>query len=197
MNYQEYKKNNINNFLKKEYDADNVDNYYKAFLNNEMCKECISDDRCCNKYPCIFAPSDFLDITDMDYMKSILDTGLVYVNIFKNSNFLTIRPTGKREIYNNSSYINNTCVFYNSKTGCMLDDYMRPTQGLLFMARREFLGKCRALYTKDDIYNEYKPYQDILKKLYYYQFSIDHYIDDAYEKEEKIKTLVKKITGVN
>ena len=78
----------------------------------------------------------------------------------------------------------------------MLDDYMRPTQGLLLIAQKDLFSKCNALYTKEDIYNDYKPYQDILKELYRYQLSINHYIEPE-EKEEKVKQLVKRITGDN
>ena len=195
MEYAEYKKKNIEKLLKeKKYNLTN-NNFFNN-LKSDICKNCIQGDCCCNKYPCIFSPNDFIDITNIDYMKSILDTGLIYVNIAKNSNFFTIRPIGKREIYSEPRYQNNACVFYSIFTGCMLDDYMRPTQGLLLIAQKDLFSKCNALYTKEDIYNDYKPYQDILKELYRYQLSINHYIEPE-EKEEKVKQLVKRITGDN
>ena len=167
---------------------------FSSFTGSEICKNCWQSDCCCNKYPCIFAPSDFLDITDIEYMKKILDTGLVCVSEAR-SGFLTLRPVGKREIYSEPRYQNNTCIFYHYHSGCMLDACYRPTQGLLLIPDK--YHRCECLYTKDNIYEDYKNYQDILRELYEYQKKINIQHELFNIPKEEINQLVKKITLKN
>lgn len=169
----------------------NIDENSSNFFDNfksEACKECYGESCCCYKFPCIFSPDDFYDINNLEYMKKILDTGLICVN--NDNNFYTIRPAGKREIYDEPRYQYNTCILYSYMNGCMLEDYLRPTQGLLYMAKKDLFSKCISLYTKEDIYNEYKEYQSILYKLYNYQSNV---MIDIEQREENIKKLVKLI----
>ena len=49
----------------------------KTFCTPSACHSC---GVCCATFPCTFAPSDFLDIYDFEYMKSIIDTGLVCIS---------------------------------------------------------------------------------------------------------------------
>ena len=190
MNYEENKNNNLIKLL-KEKKQKLIDNDLQLTLTSDICKNCLQDSCCCNKYPCIFSPKDFIDITDLEYMKKIIDTGLICISNYKKNNLLIVRPVGKREICNNPNYNKNTCIFYHYKTGCMLDFNIRPTQGLLFIPQD---NTCIDLYSSDEIEKEYKPYQDILKELYYYQKSVNVDLRLFDVSNNKIKQLVKRIT---
>ena len=190
MNYIDIKKNNLLKVIEKN-NYQLVDNDLIKTLTSNNCKKCLQCSCCCNRYPCVFAPSDFLDITDIEYMKRIIDTELVLVSVSKEG-FLTVRPVGKNELYN-KKYSNNTCVLYNYKKGCLLDTFIRPSQGLLYIAKESLFSKCTALYTREYIYNDYKQYQEYLKKLYQYQKSIKRDYDLFNIPDNKIKKLTKCI----
>ena len=191
----EYIDNKKDYLLKRIEDANYplIDNDLDKTLTSNICKKCLQEGCCCNKYPCIFAPSDFIDITNYKYMKRIIDSELVYVNLSK-GDYYTIRPLGKNELYN-THYQNNTCVLYHYKKGCMLEKYLRPTQGLLYIPKKDDYSYCTAVYTKDNIYNEYKPYQEYLRKLHEYQKKINRDFDLFEVPEEKINTLVRSLTN--
>ena len=172
--YLEHKKkilidlvNKYNHIYVKEYqyeiDEENLD-ITKAFCSN--CKGC---GKCCARTPCTYSPRDFLDITDLDYMRKILDTGVVTIVRYNNDDIrpLIIRNRGIEDqdsIASSDKDSHNPCILLG-KNGCMLPDVYRGSEGLLFV-----IGKHghTALYSDEDFLKEYDKYsyQRALRILY-------------------------------
>ena len=192
--YLEHKKKTIIDLVNKynstsdkehqfEIDEENLD-IKKIFCSN--CKGC---EKCCSKFPCVYSPRDFLDITDLNYMRKILDTGVVAIVRYNNRYPLIIRNKG---IYDEDNVAcrdidrYNTCVLLR-ENGCMLPDIYRASEGLLYV-RREY-GHI-VLYDEDDYLKEYDnfAYQKALKILYIeYKDVVVHKTSDViYDKEKDI-----------
>lgn len=202
-NYLEQKKKTILNLVnqfKEEYGnqafpweltKENI-KLEKVFCNSKLCSNCGD---CCASAPCIFSPSDFLDISDREYMRSILDTGLVCISRSPDDDkTLVLRPRGRQDIrfLYSMTYIRNHCILENGK-GCMLPVQYRPLQGLLQIPydNKGFTSHL-VLYPGYQSEQDYKPYQDILKSLIYeYQ---NRFIPDYEDRlEESVKKLIKSL----
>ena len=162
--YQNRKMNTlseISNGLVKKLD-DCLDNNYCA-----GCKGC-----CCSNCPCGFSPKDFIDVNDLDYMKTLLNTGLLAISPLDFSNqTLYIRSRGIKDldtIVTGLVCSNNSCLFSTYK-GCMLDPYLRPSEGLLLLPNMVSydmqLETCHQVYTDSLMKSDWYPYQKALKEL--------------------------------
>lgn len=174
----------------------NPDNFdiEKYLCRQSQCQHCGS---CCQTFPCVFAPADFLDIENMDYMREILNTGLLCLSKVYNSTTTVIRPRGRGDLgivsfldeikytYDGS----NPCILYSSN-GCLLSSEYRPSQGLLYMPTT--YSHIR-MYTDEDIEKEYSAYQKILFDLFVEYVGIDNYPNIT---EENVHKLIRCISGV-
>ena len=171
--YLEHKKKTIIDLVNKynstsdkehqfEIDEENLD-ISKIFCFNS-CKGC---GKCCGSFPCVYSPRDFLDITDLDYMRRILDTGVVSIVRYNNNYPLIIRNRGvldEDSIACGDIDTINPCILFG-KNGCALSDVYRSSQGLLFVIEKQ--GHT-SLYSKREYLKEYSniAYQDALDVLY-------------------------------
>lgn len=144
--YLEHKKNTLINlvnnynschseFYQFKIDKENLD-IKKSFCSSEYCTDC---GRCCKRFPCIFSPNDFLDITDLDYMRKILDTGVVTIVYYNNLYPLIIRARGifdSEEVACKDIDRDNPCILH-TENGCMLPDVYRGSEGLLYIREKE------------------------------------------------------------
>ena len=44
----------------------------------EWCSVCKGG--CCKSFPCTFSPEDFIDVTNIDYMKKLIETGVIVIS---------------------------------------------------------------------------------------------------------------------
>jgi hypothetical protein len=130
----------------------------------EKCKACKG--RCCETYPCILSPTEFIDINNIDYMKSVLDTGVLAIAPMNMADsFYCIRPRGVKDLDTvTTGYVvgENNCIL-QSKKGCVLDYLTRPSEGLLLIPGPSI--KCFQLYTEEKIVNDWYNYQHLLSEL--------------------------------
>ena len=141
------------------------------------CKGC-----CCSNCPCGFSPNDFIDINDLDYMKTLLNTGLLAISPLDFSNqTLYIRSRGIKDLDTIVTGLicdHNTCLFSTYK-GCVLNPYLRPSEGLLLLPNEVSydmqLETCHQMYTNRLMKLDWSPYQKALKELksYYKNREID------------------------
>ncbi|MCX4365499.1 MAG: hypothetical protein OSJ70_06985 [Bacilli bacterium] len=170
--YLEHKKktiidlvNRYNRSYVKEYqfgiDEENLD------IHQTFCSGCKGCGKCCDRFPCVYSPRDFLDITNLDYMRRILDTGVVTIVRYNNKYPLIIRNRGvldEDRIAGDDIDAYNTCLLLRDN-GCMIPDSYRASQGLLYVVGD--YGHA-ALYGDEDYLLEYDNYiyQEALSKLY-------------------------------
>ena len=131
-------------------------------ISYERCAKCKGD--CCKHFPCAFAPEEFLNLQDKDYIRSLLETGLIIISPRK-KHILYIRPRG---IYDPPRMVTNLVTEPNPcallrENGCILDHSFRPIGGLLTLPFCE----CEEYYepkriTKD--WSEYANYMNLLAK---------------------------------
>lgn len=180
---------NIYNYRKEEFkiDVENL-NIIESFCSYSHCASC---GQCCSKGPCIYSPRDFLDITDLDYMRKILNTGVV--TIIKYDDFWETLIIRNRGIYDKDSVACED-VFYDlaynpclliGKNGCMLPDVYRASQGLLYVAKN---GRHWEIYDEERAVAAYGPYQKELGILYneYKDVIIPKSSDDIYDQKRGI-----------
>lgn len=188
------KKNYLTNIFKlynkeNNYDKDILD----VLANNEICRKCKG--YCCTFSPKYFSTNDFLNISDLEYMKELLDTGLI--SIYLDEDKWILRPRG---ILDKDSIISynpcyNSCCFYDFDKGCRLQAEYRPSECLLYFNLKNESSnppyeKHINLY-KEKASDEYEVYQSELQKLYidYYNKKIPLNVSD-----DNINSLVRKIT---
>ena len=162
------------------------EDFFDMFTKNEKCKNCIEP--CCLRNPCCYVPDDFWSM-DKDYLEYLLELNLLCIDYYYNYSYSLesyyIRPRGYSDKDEYSDY--NPCIFYKEDR-CIFDKYERPIQPLLFISNQ---GGCFPIYTINQIVEDYKPYQEILKELYK-KYSASK-MKDKHIEDEKIKTLVKRI----
>lgn len=164
--------------------------FFNSLCTSNVCATCKS--RCCYSFPCKFSPHDFLDITDIDYMSSILDLGVLCIAESIHDKLLIVRPRGyhdsKRIVsktFKYSIFRYNPCVLQSS-TGCMLSAFYRPTEGLLYLPLSEH--NHMIAYTERDLEKDYAPYQDSLIALY------EKYYNKTIPIKKPSSALVRKLT---
>lgn len=176
--------------VKLDYDTLDLE---KVFCNSKLCSEC---GECCCTAPCIFSPNDFLEITDIKYMRRILDTGLITISkLWEGDNTLILRPRGahdKNYIYT-TTYGPNNCILEDGD-GCMLPVQYRPRSGLLRIPYNcgEYVEHLN-IYDRRECAREYKQFQDTLETLALeYQWKpVQKYTHE--EKVNKVNTLIKSL----
>ena len=180
-NYYPQFKMNENNFDIKE-----------TFCSPEYCKGC---GNCCHNGPCVYSPRDFLDVTSLDYMRRILDTGVVTIVSYNIYTPLIIRNRGRIDaasIACDDGYY-NPCILHTEK-GCMLPEVYRASGGLLFVKNK--YGHI-AIYSEEDYLCKYEnlDYQDSLHKLY--EEYKDVIIPQELITEEKVEQFIKSLIRRN
>ena len=128
----------------------------------EKCAACTREN-CCRLRPCAFAPEEFLDLTNKNYLLRLLKTRAIIIAPVGNHT-LGIRARGKNDPPN---IINNIILDYNpcallTEHGCTLDYTFRPVEGLLVIPDEEM---CLGLYEQEERENDWKAYQNYLKRL--------------------------------
>ena len=160
----------------------------------EKCKTCKGC--CCETYPCTLSPKEFIDINNIDYMKSVLDTGILAIAPMNMSgSYYCIRPRGLKDLDTISTgYIlgNNPCILQSTK-GCVLDYLTRPSEGLLLIPGKRI--ECVQLYTESKLVNDWYNYQSLLYDLRkYYK---DKEIKKPKANSNTAKTYKLKLLGNN
>lgn len=218
--YDNYKKQGLINYFDNNFN----DQYYKkdlpklddnirlsvAFCTPNICANCKG--RCCQSYPCAFSPNDFLNINDIDYMRNILDLGLICIALTENKfreEYWYLRPMGimdclKPSIVNTDYYTKGYCILKDSKVGCMLSAEYRPREGLIYYPIPD--KKNESLpghyldhmnwYTDEHKYKEWKEYQKILQTLareYINKETVNDNDDEDFD--QMVIKLTKRIAG--
>lgn len=164
----------------------------EQFCNPKLCSSCGS---CCSVAPCVFSPYDFLDLCNLDYMRNILNTGLVCISRSSlDYETLVLRPRGKKDTESivSTIYDYNHCILENGK-GCMLPVQYRPCQGLLYIPRCDNGFVLHTILYSDYLFTyDYKQFQNILKDLAheYYNKPVPSYKEIT---EEDVNGLVKSL----
>ena len=171
-------------------------NIEETFCTPSLCGTCGA---CCETFPCVFAPTDFLNLKDLEYMRGILNTGILCITKSQNGTIM-LRPRGQGDVsivsllseidYNYAG--NNRCIL-RSPTGCILPPEYRPSQGLLHYPLEGYFHKI--MYSDCDIERDYKEFEDILTVLYQeYAGKRQNLKQEASEAEVKkfIKSLVNE-----
>lgn len=163
---------------------------------NKKCKKCKG--ACCESFPCTLSPFEFVDIEDINYMKSVLDTGVLTIapgNIAKT--FYLIRPRGEKDTdFIIADYVPNPndCLLHGKK-GCLLDPIARPTEGLLLLPRDKGRNLCECLYSEMKLMEDWFKYQDVLNELRKKYKGVQIPKDNI--NEETIKIYRLKLFGVD
>lgn len=175
-----------------QIDSENLD-IESTFCNSHLCDKC---GNCCATFPCIFAPSDFLDITDIDYMSELLDTGLICFSQSEDKKVLLLRPRGlgDKSIWSDLNEIKytydgaNPCIL-QSKNGCLLPPIYRPTEGLLHL-------HSLTMYKTEYIEEEYRSCWDALINLIE-KGTFRGELEPEYivQKPENINRLIRSLVG--
>ena len=145
-----------------------------SIVKPDLCSNCKG--ACCNDYPCPYSPNEFIDINDLDYMRSILDTGLVVIEYFDSIDRffddskpnLYIRPRGikdKKIVNEEIFYYENSCLLNDN--GCYFDHVYRPIGGLLLVPEENYYGLdfCHQYYNYKLLNQEWSMYQESLNIL--------------------------------
>lgn len=196
--------NHIDAYNKKSDDPFSV-NKTNFDIETTLCKPniCKNCGDCCLTFPCVFSPSDFLDITDLEYMKRLLDTNLLCISDIPTRGILVIRPRGEGDFWIVSLYRDivlnrggyNPCILHSSK-GCLLPAMNRPSEGLLHLPVTDSVEHY-TLYNEWDITKEYTPYQETLLTLkeMYYNIYFPNNIRFPNVEEENIQKLARYMAG--
>lgn len=197
--YIRYKKmgllEHISSYNEKLSNQLNLENFdiEKSLCRQSQCQYCGS---CCQTFPCVFAPTDFLDIENMDYMRDILNTGLLCLSKVYNGTTTIIRPRGIGDL-GIVSFLDeikytydgaNPCILHSS-SGCLLPSEYRPSQGLLYIPTT--YSHIR-MYTDEDIEKEYGAYQEVLFDLFVEYVNRNDIPDVT---EENVRKLTRCISG--
>lgn len=179
--YLKRKLSGINYLLGERYKEPTVSSL-NALCKPSICKDC--KDKCC-RFPCSFAPTDFL-CPGEDTFKALLRVGPIVIskNIIKDLGpFYSLRPMSRgdegRIVSNTIASYNNpasSCLLINWKSGCMLPKEYRPTGGLLLLPSEEH--KCVGFFPVSEEYYAWLNYQELLKKLAH-QFKNDRFYDEV------------------
>lgn len=168
----------------------------KTFCTSERCKKCGG---CCSKFPCAFSPDDFLDINDLEYMRKILDSGVICITKSHYKKVIILRPRGEGDLgivslesdieYNYHGY--NRCLL-KSDTGCLLSAEYRPSEGLLYLPLRGLMHQI--MYSETDIENDYEAYQESLEILFNEYLSKNISVPNFITKED-VDGFTKSLVG--
>ena len=166
---------------------------YEDFLNTpEICAKC--GGKCCQHYPCLFSPYDFLDVTNIEYMKRIIELGIICIAKSCYDNTLVLRPRGikdKKKIVSTRLPLNNRCILY-SETGCMLSSDFRPSEALLYYAKSEDYHI--PIYHTSDCTEDWQLFHDQMKILYYTYKYVNSPIRET-PTESQVLKLTRRISG--
>ena len=159
----------------------------------EICEEC--GGRCCLRAPCHWSPRDFKELSfkamkklleEKQYISIVRFPGDIVESTFKSSKatekyFYILRTrTRKTDIATVSSkkLKGDPCMLL-TQDGCKLSFEERARGARMLIPKVE--RKCLHLYDMDDCIEEWKEYQDVLRKLFYY-----------FRLKEKVATIRKK-----
>ena len=204
--YIKHKKKNIIRLVNKYNKRASHDNSFQinennldlenTFCNPKRCKGC---GECCQKFSCVFSPGDFLNITDLDYMRNILNSGIVCISSTSHGT-LILRPRRKKDDKQIVSITTDSysCLLHSSH-GCLLPAAYRPSEGLLYYPSK--YGHI-VMYEDEQTEDEYAEYQNILWELFHEYndqvIPIDIIEDESgfvHCTEEDARSLAKRLAG--
>ena len=146
------------------------------YENVTMCKQCGGD--CCKRCSCCFSPTDFEEIS-FDYLKMQLEKGYISIDTISSIYVLRVRnedaPIVDTEVSKQHAALScgyTPCILL-TETGCKLDFAHRPFGGKMYIPDFNGFIHCYTKYPDYVCTKEWKPYQDILKKLYDYFSNLD------------------------
>ena len=173
----------------------NID--FSKILNNESCNKCKGC--CCKNCPCGYSPREFTNLNDIDYMKDILDSGILCIDeliLPFTKPLLSIRIRGRSDnnIFMSNNFNYNECILLG-KNGCRLNKDERPIEGLLLFPKDNAfgLGVCYSMYDYNTKIEDWEKYQKSLKKLK--EYYINKVVPLKPVTDEDIKKLQYKIKG--
>lgn len=153
----------------------------KDCCNKALCSRCKG--RCCKETGCFFMPEDFERI-EVRYLKNEVDKG--YISISAALSIFGIplpKPILYLKIRNKGASICDLsecgeCMLLTDK-GCELSFEKRPSGGKGLIPREN--NACYSVFSKTDILQSWKPYDDILRKLwsFYTNLSVEQTIEKA------------------
>lgn len=139
-------------------------------FNHDVCQKC--GGKCCQRYGCAFAPGDFKNLS-FESLKKLLDKGFVSIapisgiqsGLQNGILTLKVRNLGS-QVCETEGDILRPCILWDSKIGCPFDDDNRPYGGKCLRATPD-VG-CLYGYSYKQRAEDWLPYQETLKKLWYY-----------------------------
>lgn len=148
--------------------------------NPEICKEC--GGRCCLRAPCHWSPRDFENLSfkalkklleEKQYISVVRFPGDIVESCFKSfkhkGKYFYVLRTRTRStglaIVSNKKLKSDRCMLL-TPNGCKLPFSERARGARLLIPEKN--RKCRHLYDMDECIEEWKDYQDVLRKLFYY-----------------------------
>lgn len=147
------------------YHLQNIDKHSK------VCSACKG--ACCKKAPCPFSPRDFADLS-YNGLKQRIQKGDIAIQRIPyeakydfpimdgTTYYLTAR--GIKSPISTRAYQKDTRCIMLTENGCKFDYEHRPLGGKALIPSSE--GECLQFYEFELCIMEWKPYQDVLKKLY-------------------------------
>jgi len=136
----------------------------------DLCSKC--GGKCCQTHPCHFSPSDFIDLT-YDGLKAEIEKGFISIDWWEGdanpeSDDLTetffLRVKTLRGCTVDPTW-GGRCYLWTRESGCPFNYEQRPKGGRMLIPD---LNNCKQLYSKQDCALEWRPYNNILYKLYEY-----------------------------
>ena len=135
-------------------------NKVKEFEATEICTKC--QGKCCKHMGCHFSPEDFEEIS-YDALKAEIDKGHISIDWWEGDRpefFLRMRHVNAPVV--DPSW-GGRCILLTDE-GCPLPFDKRPLGARALEPRKDF--RCKTHYSKENCKNDWKKYEDILKKLY-------------------------------
>ena len=161
-------------FLKEAY-VYRSDLSEEANTNNELCSQCKG--RCCKNCGCFYSPRDFKKIS-YAFLKREIIKGYISIDLVRKTKrsrdvprdtlVLRVRNVDRPIVDTDPNFRPRSCKRLTDK-GCSLSYQKRPTGGkkLIPILNVEGYLMCYPAYSYIECAKEWRPYQRILRKLYW------------------------------
>lgn len=135
----------------------------KDCTNKELCSRCKG--RCCKQTGCFYMPNDFRKI-EFNFLKKKIKKGYISIAQASQENGASIHYLKVRNIDSDicCDSSGGRCMLLTYK-GCKLSFKKRPSGGKALIPSK---NGCKSFYSKQEIIEQWKPYQKVLKQLWDY-----------------------------